>query len=333
MSSPKRRIAFAIIAATCIFTTVGLRTEAQPRGSSQANEDELVKVQNQRGGVRTVTIPITIRHKGDRAAQQELMPVGMLTLREDGDDQKILSLRAMGLDTPITVAILIQDDVVTSINNEIATIKDFVNHLPRESRVLVGYIRSGSLEVRQTFTADRERAAKALRIPIGSATAAPYNPYVEILEGLRRFEATPKGRRALLVVSDGLDISRGLDSSQPSQSVDLQRAIKEAQRQGVAVYSFYAPSVTSNAINNIRLISDGQSSLQRLADETGGRAFFQGTGTPVSFDSYLKDLAGAFSRQIALTYLSTHPKKGFHKIEITSDMKDITIDHPSGYTR
>jgi hypothetical protein len=44
-------------------------------------------------------------------------------------------------------------------------------------------------------------------------------------------------------------------------------------------------------------------------------------------------LAGAFSRQIALTYLSTHPKKGFHKIEITSDMKDITIDHPSGYTR
>src|ERR1043165_7432098 len=98
MSSPKRRIAFAIIAATCIFTTVGLRTEAQPRGSSQANEDELVKVQNQRGGVRTVTIPITIRHKGDRAAQQELMPVGMLTLREDGDDQKILSLRAMGLD-------------------------------------------------------------------------------------------------------------------------------------------------------------------------------------------------------------------------------------------
>jgi VWFA-related protein len=332
MSSPKRRIAFAILAAAFIYATVGLKAAAQPR-NSQATEDELIKVQTQRNGVRTVTIPITIRRKGERAAQQELMPVGTLSLREDGDDQKILSIRAMGIDTPITVAVLIQDDVVTSISNEIATIKDFINHLPKESRVLIGYIRNGSLEVRQTFTADHERATKALRIPIGSATAAPYNPYVEIREGLRRFEATPKGRRAMLVVSDGLDISRGADSSQPSQSIDLQRAIKEAQRQSVAVYSFYAPSVTSNAINNLRLITDGQGSLQRLADETGGRAFIQGTGAPVSFDYYLRDLAGAFSRQIALTYLSTHPNKGFHKIEISSDMKDITIDHPSGYTR
>jgi VWFA-related protein len=333
MSSPKRRIALAILAAVFICGSAGLKAEAQPRSGSQVNDDELVKVQNQRGGVRTVTIPITVRQKGERAAQQELTPIGMLTVREDGDDQKILSIRAMGLDTPITVAVLIQDDVVASISNEIATIKDFINHLPRESRVLIGYIRSGSLEVRQTFTADHERATKALRIPIGSAAAAPYNPYIEIIEGLRRFEATPKGRRALLVVSDGLDTSRGLDSSQPSQSVDLRRAIKEAQRQGVAVYSFYAPSVSIAASNNLRLITDGQGSLQKLADETGGRAFFQGTGTPVSFDSYLRDLAGAFSRQIALTYLSTHPNKGFHKIEITSDMKDIRIDHPSGYTR
>lgn len=331
MSSPERRIIFAVLSAALLCAAAGLKAVAQPRGS-QANDDELVKVQTQRG-VRTVTIPITIRHKGDRAAQQELTPVGTISVREDGDDQKILSIRAMGLETPITVAILIQDDVVTSISNEIAAIKDFINRLPRESRVLIGYIRSGSLEVRQTFTADRERAAQALRIPIGSASASPYNPYVEIREALRRFEAMPKGRRALLVVSDGLDTSRGLDSSQPSQSVDLQRAIKEAQRQSVAVYSFYAPSVSTNALNNLRLITDGQGSLQKLADDTGGRAFFQGTGTPVSFDSYLKDLAGAFSRQIALTYLSTHPSKGFHKIVITSDVKDITIDHPSGYTR
>ncbi|HYJ47680.1 MAG TPA: hypothetical protein VEV81_13780, partial [Pyrinomonadaceae bacterium] len=290
MSSPKRRIALVILAAASAFATAaGLQAHAQPR-SGQSNDDEVVRVQTQRGGVRTVTIPITIRQKGQRASQQELMPVGVLSLREDGDDQKILSIRAVGIDSPITVAVLIQDDVVTSISNEIAAIKDFINHLPRESRVLVGYIRGGSLEVRQTFTADHERAMKALRIPIGSATAAPYNPYVEIREGLRRFEATPKGRRALLVVSDGLDISRGFDSSSPSQSIDLQRAIKEAQRQGVAVYSFYAPSVTSSVINNLRLISNGQGSLQRLADETGGRAFFQGTGAPVSFDSYLKDL-------------------------------------------
>jgi len=331
VSSPKREIFSVILAAAIICTAVGLKAQDRPR-SSQQTDDRAVRVQTQRG-VRTVTIPITVRQRGVRGPQAELTPIGVLTVREDGEEQKILSIRALGTDTPISVAILVQDDVVTSISNEIRALREFIIGLPKGSRVMVGYIRSGSLEVRQRFTADLERAAKALRVPVGSAVAAPYNPYVEIVEGLRRFEAMPKGRRAMLVVSDGLDISRGLDSSSPSQSVDLQRAIREAQRQGVAVYSFYAPSVTSTTLNNLRLIGNGQGSLALLANETGGRAFYQGTGAPVSFDPYLKELAGTFTRQIALTYLSTHPKKGYHRIEVTSGVEGIEIEHPTGYTR
>jgi VWFA-related protein len=333
MSSLNKRIACVILIGTFIFVTAGLKADGQSRSSESSENERAVKVQEQRGGVRTVTIPITVRQRGANAAQQELQDIGMLTVHEDGDEQKILSIRALGTDTPISVAVLIQDDVVTSISNEISALKEFINRLPKGSRVMVGYIRSGSLEVRQKFTADLDRAASSLRIPIGSAVAAAFNPYVEIIEGLRRFEAMPKGRRALLVVSDGLDISRGFDSSTPSQSTDLQRAIKEAQRQGVAVYCFYAPSATSDSINNSRLVTNGQSSLEVLSKGTGGRAFFQGTGAPVSFDPFLKELAGTLSRQIALTYLSTHVKKGFHRIEINSGSKDIEIDHPAGYTR
>ncbi|MDT4967072.1 MAG: hypothetical protein QOJ64_1809 [Acidobacteriota bacterium] len=331
MSNSNNRIAVAIITVMFVGLAAAVRAEAQPRTSQ--DDERAVKVQTQRGGVRSVTIPITIRQKGSKAAQQELQNIGILTVREDGEEQKILSIRAVGTETPISVEILIQDDVVSSIANEIRALKEFITRLPRGSRVMVGYIKSGSLEVRQRFTADLERAAASLRIPIGSSIAAAYNPYVEIIEGLRRFEAMPKGRRAVLVVSDGLDISRGFDSSSPAQSTDLQRAIKEAQRQGVAVYSFYAPSVTSSSINNLNLISNGQGSLQVLAHDTGGIAFVQGTGAPVSFDPYLKELAGTFTRQIALTYLSTHSKKGFHRIEIISDRRDIEIDHPAGYSR
>ena len=75
MSSPKRRIALVILAAASAFVATGLKADAQPR--SGQSDDELVRVQNQRGGVRTVTIPITIRQKGQRASQQELMPVGV----------------------------------------------------------------------------------------------------------------------------------------------------------------------------------------------------------------------------------------------------------------
>jgi VWFA-related protein len=334
MSIPKRRIRHVILLAALLCTAAGIGAQAQPRDSQSTGNDKEGKAQGQRGGVRSVTIPITIRRRGgDNSPERELQQIGDLRVREDGDDQQILSIRAYGAETPISVAILIQDDVVTSISNEIRPLREFIQRLPRGSRVMIGYIRSGSLDLRQRFTADLERAAAALRAPIGSATAAPYNPYIEIIEALKRFEAMPKGRRALLVVSDGLDISRGLESSSPAQSIDLQRAIKEAQRQSVAVYSFYAPSVTSATLNNFRLISYGQGSLELLAEETGGRAFFQGTSTPVSFDPYLKDLARTFMQQIALTYLSTHPKKGFHRIEVSSDSPDIEIEHPTGYTR
>jgi VWFA-related protein len=318
MPSPDRRISLLIFAITLLGALLWTPpAEAQP----------------QRGSVRSVTIPITIRQHGGNAAQRELQQVGDITVREDGDEQKILSIRAYGTETPIAVGILIQDDVVPSISNEIKALREFVNRLPRGSRVMIGYIKGGTLDVRQRFTADLERAADSLRVPIGSASVAPYNPYVEIVEGLRRFEAMPKGRRALLVVTDGLDISRGVDSSLPSQSVDLARAIREAQRQGVAVYSFYAPSVTASTLQSLRLISNGQSSLEMLADQTGGRAFFQGTGAPVSFDPFLRDLAGTFSRQLALTYLSTHPKKGFHRIKVMSNVDGVEIEHPAGITR
>lgn len=327
MSSPKRA-ACVILTAALMCVAAGLKVAAQ------ANDDPAaVQVQEQRGGVRTVTIPITVRQRGAKGVQRELQNIGILTVREDNEEQKILSIRALGTDTPLSVAVLIQDDVVSSIDNEIKAIKEFITRLPKGSRVMVGYIKAGSLEVRQKFTADLDHAAAQLRVPIGSASAAPYNPYVEIVEGLHRFEALPKGRRAMLVVSDGLDISRGFDSSSPMQSIDLDHAIREAQRQSVAIYSFYAPSVGLASTGNIRLTSNGQSSLQRLADETGGHAFFQGMGAPVSFDPYLKELAGTFTRQIALTYLSTHPKKGFHRIDISSDINGIEIDHPAGYTR
>src|SRR5256714_12357874 len=106
---------------------------------------------------------------------------------------------------------------------------------------MVAYIRPGSLEVRRKFTNELDKAAQSVRAPMSLASAGAYNPYVEIIEGLRRIDSQPMGRRAMIVVSDGIDVSRGLDSSTPSQSLDLQRAISEAQRRGVAISSIFSP--------------------------------------------------------------------------------------------
>jgi len=78
---------------------------------------------------------------------------------------------------------------------------------------------------------------------------------------------------------------------------------------------------------------NGQSCLQRLSDETGGRAFFQGTAAPVSFDPFLKETESLMSMQIAYTYLSTHANKGFHKLDVKPLEGDVEIRHPAGYSR
>lgn len=284
-----------------------------------------------RGPARPVTIPLTIRLKGATPPSEMEFQTVDFTVNEDGEPQTILSIRAIGTSSPLNLFLLIQDDVVSSVSLEIRSLAEFIRTLPRGSRVSVGYLRTGSLQVRQKFTSDLERAAKSLRTPLGVASAAPFNPYVEVIEALRRFDALPAGRRAILLVSDGLDISRGIDSSLAGLSVDLERAITEAQRRSVAVYAFFAPTATSSS--SLSLIANAQSSLVKLTEETGGRAFFQGLGAPTSFDPFIRELTTTLDRQIALTYLSTHPKKGFHRVKIVSSTPDVDITYPTGYRR
>lgn len=204
------------------------------------------------------------------------------------------------VETPLNLAILIQDDLVSRVGSELSVTREFIRSLPAGSRVMIAYVTSGSLKVRQPFTTDLEQAAKALRIPIGSTAASPYNPYVEVVEALRRFEARGDNRNAMLLISDGLDTSRGFDTDSAGNTIDLLRAIKEAQKKNVAIYSFYAPTVGLTSWNS-RAISYGQSSLNRLSNETGGRAFFQGTGF-VTFDSYFDRLRQALNDQYAKAF-------------------------------
>ena len=329
MRKAHKRIAVLLVAALLNCTALCVGVTGQQRDVEAQEKNRASRKQEKRGSVRSITIPITFRFRGASKGQKELESLGDITVREDGETQKVLSMRGIGA-SPLTIAILIQDGVVPSVSSDVGRIADFVRRLPRGSRVLVGYIRSGSLQVRQKFTSDLERAASAIRPPIPFASASSSNTYVEVIEGLRRFDSQPTGRRAMLVVSNGLDINDGAGIS--PQSLNLERAIKESQRRSVAVYSFYAPTVNATGIGNQLLIGNAQGSLERLSEETGGRAFFQGTGAPVSFEPFLLDLASSLTRQIALTYLSTHTNKGYHRIEVKSDRQDIEIDHPAGYT-
>src|SRR4030095_11043955 len=61
--------------------------------------------------------------------------------------------------TPLNIAILIQDDLISQVGNELDITRDFIRSLPAGSRVMIGYVTSGTLQTRQSFTTDLEKAA------------------------------------------------------------------------------------------------------------------------------------------------------------------------------
>jgi len=218
--------------------------------------------------------------------------IGIASAKANDNNKSLQSIE------PLNLAVLIQDDLVSQVANEIGVTKDFIRSLPQGSQVMVGYITSGTLQVRQPFTTDLEKAAKSLRIPTASRGSSAFNPYVEVIEALRKFETGGTNANALLLISDGLDTSRGFDSTAAGHTLDIDRTISEANKRHVSIFSFYAPSVGLTSRNRLAA-SYGQSSLNRVSRETGGRAFFQGTDGFVTFDSYFSRLRETLNRQYA----------------------------------
>lgn len=276
-----------------------------------------------------VTILVTAMPHNDRTRSiaARLDPTDFAVL-EDKKSQKITSVKKAG-EEPVILGVLIQDNLVNRVNNELDQIRDFIRDLPENSRVMTAYISTGALRVRQQFTADKEEAADSLRILTSSDTATSFSPYLQVVDALKKFEDQPQeARRMLLLVSDGLDDTFGFRRSSPAYSAYLDRAIAEAQRQGVAVFSIYAPSADSRRFHR-HAVNYGQGSLLKLADDTGGEAFFSGTDF-VTFNPYFREYRELLNNQWLITYRSSNTKKGFRKIEVTTDF-DIHLHHQAGY--
>lgn len=284
-----------------------------------------------RQAVRTVSIPISIFTKQELKENRlvEIVQADRLIVKEGNVEQEILSIRNVG-ESPMAIALLIQEDLAGNFNLQVRDIQDFIRRLPKGTRVMIAYSRAGSLDIRQRFTDDLEKAAKSVRIVVGSSTFSPRSPFDGVSDIMGRFEGVPTGRRALLLFSDGIDTSQGTNLASISQSFELDQAILRAQRRSVPVYSFYSPTASSENGRSVFVLA-GQGALAKLSEETGGRSFYQGSVAPISFLPFFKELVLALNRQFSLTYLSTNMKKSYYKISVTSTNPEIKIEHPKGY--
>ncbi len=243
-----------------------------------------------------------------------MLTASQITLDVNGRKQPPTSLAAV---TPAgaQIALLIDDGLRESVGRELSTLKSFVNGLPQGTEVFVGYMSNGRIQQESPFTTEHASAAATVRLPLGAGgvSASPYFCLSDFVKRWPREGSADGGGQAkarfVLMITNGVDLYNGSTSPLNQDSPYVQAAVTDAQRAGVSVYSIYYGGA---GIRGGQASFSGQSYLAQVSEGTGGRAYYEGTGNPVSMAPFLQE----FQHDIAETYIASFPASGKDLVQL-----------------
>ncbi len=227
-----------------------------------------------------------------------------------------------GDQSSLELFVLIDEASNTELASQFEDIRRFMNAQSPTTAIAVGYMQNGTVRIAQNFTREHAEAGKSLRFPLGYG-ALGSSPYLSIIDAIKRWPESPARHEVLL-------ISNGIDPLQPG-IVDsyLDDAISQAQRTGTQVSAIYA-SASGHFGHSFWRINQGQNNLSRLADGTGGEAYFQGFDTPIAFTPFLDQFAERLNHQYRLTFLANAEKKpAFRHVRLETEVPNaepVTAD-------
>jgi len=228
-------------------------------------------------------------------------------------------------DSHLFLAILIDDAIDTGAASQWEYLKEFILSQPVGTSIAVGYMRNNGTTVAQDFTSNHELAAKALRIPLGNG-ALGSSPYLAAMDMLKRWPQTGP-RRSILIISSGIDYFRGPGFG--PFSPDLDPLIQRAQRQNTNIWTMYYPS-SGHRGRSFFLVNNAQNNLDKLAQDTGGEAFYLGTCAPVSLKPYLEELTQHLNNQYLATIAGSGGAKGkFASVKVKATAPGVEFLAPS----
>jgi len=214
--------------------------------------------------------------------------------------------------------ILLDDASDMSLGSQLDELRQFIETQPAATAIGIGYMRNGTGGVVQELTTDHAKAAKALRLPLGSPGASP-SPFLSLSDLIKRWPESP-ARHEVLMLTSGVDPLGGA-------IIDpyLDAAIEHAQRAGVVAYAIYTPSA-GHFGHSFFGLNWGQNHLAQLAEETGGEVYMLGFGPPVSLAPYLADVAEHLSHQYLVRFLiSAGAKAGFEAVRLTTEVPNAEL--------
>jgi hypothetical protein len=187
-------------------------------------------------------------------------------------------------------------------------------------------MRNGTVQITQNFTTDHNQAAKALRLPVASSGAYG-SPYLSVMDLMKRWPAG-SNRREVVMVTDGIDrFQRG--PRYPGFgyiSPNVDSASRMAQRTGTIIHTIFARGVGRWG-SNFWEITNGQNSIAKLSDETGGESYFLGTQNLLSFKPYLDSLQKALDSQYLLEFRAIPGKKPvLQYVKLTTEVAGVELN-------
>jgi len=223
--------------------------------------------------------------------------------------------------------ILIDDASDQVLGSHLDELRSFINSQPATTSIGIGYMRNATVQIAQNFTTDHARAANALRLPLGTPGAYG-SPYLSVTDLMNRWPQS-QNRREVLMITDGIDRARrGFRQRGIIIDPDVNTAAMVAQRTGTMIHSIYAPGA-DRLHRNYWQANNGQLSVAKLSDATGGESYFLGLQNPVSFQPYLDELQRALDNQYLLSFLAQPTEKaGLQYITVDTEIAGVEFGAP-----
>lgn len=244
---------------------------------------------------------VTILQKNNMDAPVEV-PQQNVRLKVNGRDATISGWQRLhGDNSPIELVILMDSGARASIGSQFSEIEGFVKEMPAHAKIAIGYMDNGRTVMTGPFSSDPAQVLSGLHLPAGAPgqNASPYFCLSDLAKSWPSRDTT--ARREVLMITDGVDYyNLRYDPEDPY----VQAAIQDSVKAGLVVYSVYW--VNQGRIDRTWYESNaGQNLLQEVTQATGGNSYWEGSGNPVSFDPYFKDLRQRFEHQFRLSFTTT----------------------------
>jgi len=299
----------------------GASGPAKPASPAASNHDDGAGAQNPettlKVDVKLVNVFVTVTD--EHGAPAAGLKKENFALLEDGKPQTI---SVFDKESALPLSIVLDIDTSLSTRKdlplELASARRFAHAILRPVDALSLYGFSEVVNEVVPFTSDLKLIDRSVdRIRLGSATAL----YDALYLGALALE-TRKGRKVLVVITDGGDtVSR----------VDYKQAVRSAQEAEAIVYSIIVVPVEASAGRDI----GGEHALIQISEDTGGKYFYATSMNQL--DDAFRKISDELRTQYLLAYYPTQrfSDSSFRRIEVRVDAAfpspTFSVRHRAGY--